>query len=240
MEDLHFTNLLISVCVAVFLVEILTQYFYGFSFIDDFGFSLKNLMDMKLWTFFTSIFIHAGPEHLLFNMIALYFFGRVVEEQLGWRKYIAIFFGTAFAGELVILLLSFLGMYSPVVPTVGASAGIFGLLAVSMFLRPLEFVIYPYIVPVPIILIAIIYILYNIVGFLAVAVTGEPSEISYAAHIGGLTAGLLIGLKIEGKRRGILLMLAFIFVLMAILIFWKYISILEATNYVSIFSRAVR
>jgi len=150
------THLFISISAAVFFVEILLQIFYGekyiLSFINVFGFSLINIVNMKLWTFFTSIFIHASPEHLLFNMIALYFFGRVVEEQLGWKKYLGIFFISAVSGEAVILILSLAGFYSAVVPTVGASGAIFGLLGVSMFLKPFDLVIYPYLVPVPLVI----------------------------------------------------------------------------------------
>ncbi len=243
-DSAKLTHLLISICVAVFFVEVLVQFFYGEKylsyFINEFGFSLANVMNMNFITFFTSIFIHAGPEHLLFNIIALYFFGRVVEEQLGWKKYLAIFFISAIAGDFAIIFMSLVGLYSATVPTVGASAAIFGLLGVSIFLKPFDMVIYPYVVPVPLMLIATLYILYNVMDFALVIVSGKVSEISYAAHIGGFIAGLLIGLKIEGKKKGFMLILLFLIIAISFLFLWKYLIIFEKLNYMSIFSHAVK
>ncbi|MBU3958063.1 MAG: hypothetical protein KKB25_03230, partial [Nanoarchaeota archaeon] len=59
-------------------------------------------------------------------------------------------------------------------------------------------------------------------------------------HMGGLAAGILAGLKIEGKKRGALMLLSFILLVIAVLLAWKYVSLLEGANYLSIFSGAVK
>lgn len=238
------THLLISIMVAIFLLEIYLGYASGqktvSTLFQNYGFSLAGFLSGNLWTPITSIFLHASPEHLLLNMFALYFFGRVVERQLGWKKMFLIFIGAGIAGDVALSATALLGLSSPLIPTIGASAAIFGLLGVAMFMRPLEIVIYPYIVPVPLILVALLYVLYNITAFVAVVASGQESEIAYVAHIGGLAAGILIGLKIEGKKRGAIILLAFILLIIIILAAWKYVSLIESANYLSIFSTAVK
>jgi len=72
------TNLLIIINVAIFLVvfsmpdALLEQTFALL------GFSGTSMFE--IWRWFTSLFLHASASHLFFNMIALYFFGRVVED----------------------------------------------------------------------------------------------------------------------------------------------------------------
>jgi len=238
------THLLISVMVAIFLLEIYLGYAYGqetvSALFQDYGFSLAGFLSGNWWTPVTSMFLHASPTHLLLNMFALYFFGRVVEQQLGWKKMLLIFIGTGIAGDAAISITALLGLSSPLIPTIGASAAIFGLLGVAMFLKPMEIVMYPYIVPVPLILVALLYVLYNITAFVAVITTGQESEIAYVAHIGGLAAGVLAGLKIEGKKKGALILLASILLIIAVIAAWKYVSLIEGANYLSIFASAVK
>lgn len=238
------THLLISVMVAIFLLEIYLGYAYGETAVSalfqNYGFSLAGFLSGNFWTPITSIFLHASPEHLLLNMFAFYFFGRVVEQQLGWKKMILIFIGTGIAGDAALSAAALLGFSSPLIPTIGASGAIFGLLGVAMFLKPLEFVVYPYIVPVPLILVAILYVLYNVLALSAVVASGQESDIAYVAHMGGLAAGVLAGLKIEGKKRGALILASLIMLVIAILLLWKYVSLIEGANYLSIFSNAVK
>ncbi|MFZ3077844.1 MAG: rhomboid family intramembrane serine protease [Candidatus Aenigmatarchaeota archaeon] len=238
------THLLISVMVAIFLLEVYLGYAYGektvSALFQNYGFSLAGFVSGNFWTPLTSMFLHASPMHLLLNMFALYFFGRVVEQQLGWKKMLLVFIGTGIAGDVAISITAIIGLSSALIPTIGASAAIFGLLGVAMFLKPMEIVMYPYIVPVPLILVALLYVLYNITAFVAVVASGQESEIAYVAHIGGLAAGILAGLKIEGKKRGALILLAFIILIIIILAAWKYVSLLEGANYLSIFSNAVK
>lgn len=234
------THLLISLMVAVFLLEIFLGYAYGqkavLALFQAYGFSPSGFLSGDWWTPATSVFLHASPAHLLLNMFALYFFGRVVEQQLGWKKMLLIFFVTGMAGDAALSAASLYGLSSPLVPTIGASAAIFGLLGAAMFLKPLEFVVYPYIVPVPLILVAILYVLYNVVAFAAVVASGQESDIAYVAHIGGIAAGILAGLKIEGRKRGAILLVSFIMLVIVILALWKYVSLLEGANYLSVFS----
>jgi len=81
------TYFLIAIFVIIFLIQVALNFFYGDEFMDvifyNYGFSLQGILDGKFETFLSSIFLHGGISHLFLNMIALFFFGRVVELELG-------------------------------------------------------------------------------------------------------------------------------------------------------------
>ena len=234
---LRLTHILIILIILVFIYE----YYVSLrgtealrQFFNNYGFSLKAVLEGKYWTFITSMFVHADVQHIVLNLIALFFFGAVVEEALGWKKFLLIFIVSGLVGDLAILATSSLGLMSPNIPTVGASAAIFGLLGTAMLVKPLEFVFYPYIIPVPLILVAFLYAIFNITALIYVITTGTETEISFVSHIGGLLAGMLFGFKEEGRKKSILV-IAFLIILLLltpfIIILFKY---LELANYVNI------
>jgi len=235
------TYFLISVSVAVFLLEMYYGYFYGEEFLGrvfwDFGFSLKNIIEQKIWVFFTSIFLHAGPEHLILNILALFFFGRVVEIELGRKKFLLIFITSAIIGDLAILFLSMTGFMSATIPTIGISAAAFGLMGTAMLIKPFELVFYPYLIPIPLILVALLYTLYNVASFLVILAIGETTKISYISHIGGLIAGMFFGFKEERSRKGFVILLFLLILLIAVPFIWIIFQYLEIFNYITILTK---
>jgi len=226
------TNFLIIVCIIVFLIEM--YYNFSIDMFNEYGFSLQNLFSGKFWVFITSTFLHADPVHLILNMLALFFFGRVVEKELGKKKFLLIFFVSAFFGDLAILALTTFGLTSVIIPTIGASAAVFGLMGTAMLVKPLEFVFHPYLIPVPLVLVALIYTLYNIGEFLLFVTTGASSNISYASHIGGLIFGMYYGVKQKGGKKGIIILLFILFLLILIPVLWNYLALLDIFNYVAV------
>jgi hypothetical protein len=234
------TYFFITLCVIIFLLELFFEYYYGEDFLKDifynFGFSFYNILKGELWVSLTSIFIHASPEHLVLNIIALYFFGKVVEQQLGRKKFLIAFFLSSIFADLFVIASTLLGFSSITVPTIGASAAIFGLMGVAMIVNPLEFTFYPYLIPIPIVLVALIYTLYNIASFLLVLTGQASSDISYVSHIGGLISGLLLGFREEGSKKGFIIILFILFLLLATPFIFAVMSFLENFNYINILS----
>ncbi len=232
------TKLVILMCVGVFFFESLLSFAFGRPglayLFSQYGFSMEAVSAGRFWTFFTSVFLHASPEHLILNMIALFFFGRAVETELGTARFFLVFFGSAVFGDLLILLMTQLGLYPVDIPTVGASGAIFGLLGTAMFTRPLDLVFYPYLVPVPMVLVAILYILYNLAGFFYTVATGETTGISYISHLGGLGAGAVFGFA-EARNRGRSLVIIFLFVIL-IPVLWNLVSALQGADYTRMIS----
>jgi len=234
------TYFFILICLIVFVAEIFLKYYYGEEFLDfifyEHGFSFLNILKGRFWVFLTSVFLHATPEHLVLNLIALYFFGKVIEQELGRKKFLIAFFATAIIADLFVLVSSLIG-FSITVPTVGASAAIFGLMGIAMVTKPLEFIFYPYLVPIPLVLVAIIYTLYNVASFLMVLTGQVSSEISYVSHIGGLISGLLFGFREEGSKKGFIIILFILFLLLVTPFIFVIIGFLENFNYINIIAR---
>jgi rhomboid protease GluP len=74
------------------------------------------------WQLFTSMFVHFGILHILFNMYGLYYFGRLNEAHFSVPQFLAIYFGSGLLGNVMSLYLIPLD-----IPSGGASGAIFGL-----------------------------------------------------------------------------------------------------------------
>ncbi|WP_329227671.1 rhomboid family intramembrane serine protease [Streptomyces sp. NBC_00111] len=93
------------------------------------GYELTGVADGEWYRLLTGAFLHLPPDaslgvmHLVFNMLALWNLGRIVEGQLGRVRYLALYLLSAVGGSVLVYLLS------PETPAVGASGAVFGLAA---------------------------------------------------------------------------------------------------------------
>jgi membrane associated rhomboid family serine protease len=134
------------------------------------------------WRLFTSMFLHYGPLHLAFNMLALWWFGAAVEQVLGRGRYLLLYLVSGLAGSAGALLAS------PNALTVGASGAIFGILGAAFVLeRQRTYVLGGG---------AMGIIVLNIVFTFAVP------GISIGGHLGGLAGGALGVLALSRFGRG--------------------------------------
>ena len=83
-----------------------------------------------IWQFVTYAFLHAGLLHILFNMLALWMFGAQLEMDWGYNLFMQFYFFCVIGAAICTVVVSFTGLLgaSPLIPTVGASGGIYGLL----------------------------------------------------------------------------------------------------------------
>ncbi len=79
--------------------------------------------DGAWWRLLTSGFLHIGPIHLAFNMIALWVIGRDLEQVLGRTRFLVVYLISLLGGGLAVFLFS-----NPNVPVAGASGAVFGLM----------------------------------------------------------------------------------------------------------------
>lgn len=188
------TFAIIISCFMTFGISIaaISLGYSGDYILGEFGFSGASAF-MKPWTFITCIFLHFDISHLLSNMLVLLFFGTSVENELGKGRMLLIFFAGALMGNIF----SFF-YYPPEVVSLGASAGVFALIGAGMLIKPLDMSFYPFMVPVPLGIIGILYAIYNSIGFASGA-----GNISFIAHFGGLLVGLAVGFRHEGFWKGI-------------------------------------
>ncbi|MBR1679246.1 MAG: rhomboid family intramembrane serine protease [Bacilli bacterium] len=181
------TNVLIAINVIVFFASfILTQGNFTVGNMLNLGaINYYYLRNGEIWRLITAGFLHGGIMHLLFNMYSLYIIGTQIENFIGKKKYLIIYFFSMICAGLMSCALSTNTV------SVGASGAIFGLLGSLVYFGfyyrlYLGSVLKNQIIP----LIALNLIL----GFMT---TG----IDNAAHIGGLIAGLFIAMGLGVQRK---------------------------------------
>jgi rhomboid family protein len=150
-----------------------------------FALSNEGLSHGYLWQLLTYQFLHATGWHFVWNMLMLFLFGRSVEESIGRKHFLWLYFGSGVAGGL---LQSLLGLLSPAVfgvPVVGASAGIFGLVAAFATLDPNREILLFFILPIRA---RYIFWMAFVVALFYIVVPAEQ-HVAHGAHLGGLIAG---------------------------------------------------
>ena len=153
------------------------------------------------WTLLTYGFLHAGVTHLLFNMFALWMFGSDLERVWGAaRLALGYFGGVAIGGLAQVLVVVVFG--SPDVPVIGASAGVFAMLAGYAIVFPNRIVML-LIPPIP--LPARVFVLLYGALELVLGVTGTATGVAHFAHLGGMVGGWIahrFGGPLSGRWRG--------------------------------------
>jgi membrane associated rhomboid family serine protease len=144
-------------------------------------------LDFMPWQLVTYAFLHANLMHLAFNMYGLWLFGGAMEELLGRRAFLRLYFASVLSAALMQLLVTSLSGSDT--PTVGASGGVFGLLlAYGMcFPRRKLMLLFP---PVPIS--ARVFVTLYAAIELTLGVTGSQQGVAHFAHIGGMIGGYLV------------------------------------------------
>ena len=159
-----------------------------------FALSLDGLkQDHYFWQLITFQFMHGGIVHLLLNCWMLYVFGRAVEEVLGARNLLVLYLTSGVLGGLLQMLGELI--LERILPdhvggaVVGASAGVFGLVAAFATLYPER--------PLTLLLLFIIPVnmraKYLLLGSALLAVYGTVfpfGGIAHAAHLGGMFMGI--------------------------------------------------
>jgi len=178
MQSKYYSLWLVGVCTVVFIFQII------FPQITD-QFALYNSrVFSEPWLLVTSIFLHGGFQHLFFNMFALGLFGLILENIIGSRNFLLVFFSSGIVASIGA------AMFYPA--SLGASGAIYGILGALAVLRP-KMSVWVFGVPMPMFVAAILWVLIDIVGMFA------PSGIANAAHIFGLGFGIIIGLLMRKK-----------------------------------------
>ena len=143
---------------------------------------------------FTYSFLHSPYDlnHLIFNMLPLFIFGRTLENVLGSKRFLTYYLITGIGAGVVQLLIGNFGI------TLGASGSIFGLLAAFgiMFPNAQLFLLFP---PVPIKAKYFVSIYVLIELYLGVFPT-QGDDIAHFAHLGGALTGFIILLYWKKKK----------------------------------------
>lgn len=139
------------------------------------------------WTLVTSMFLHRDWWHLATNMLFLWIFGDNIEDAIGHFRFLVFYLLCGVAGVLCFIVI---WPHSTVI-LVGASAGIAGVLAAYLMLRPyarIEILVVFWPLPCPAYVAIGLWILLQ-----AVQLQGEEADgVAYTAHLGGAFVGALL------------------------------------------------
>lgn len=189
----------ISLCLTLILINvacyILQHTVRGFE--ETLALFPQRLQNGNVWELLSYQFLHGGLFHLLINCAMIWFAGRQIEEALGKAKFLVLYLVAGIFGGLLQCALSWSGFLPPA-GVVGASAGIFGLIAAFAMVyweRELTFLIM-FVIPVRM---KAKYLLIALAVIGVLGVISKEGGIAHGAHLGGMIWGVLfILLFIQG------------------------------------------
>ncbi len=211
-----FTNHPVTIIITVLCV---VTSFYAWTtqpelIIDTYGYSTNALLDGEIWVLITSIFLHSDINHLVLNMVALFVFGIILEGEIGSRRVFLLFLLGAFTGAL------FSSLFYPLDTSfIGASAGIFSVMAATLLIKPVWIESY---VPIPVGVIALGYILSMIGGL----ITGYPVNVSHVGHLGGAFIGLFYGFIVKDSKDALRVLIGIFIIFLFIPSIWNFWALL--------------
>jgi membrane associated rhomboid family serine protease len=186
---ISFTVALLIVNAIVFLVQLFASQFLHGAEIEEnyFALSLQGIEHGYLWQLLTFQFMHAGWLHLIFNSLAIFFFGRPVETVLGRSRFLTLYFSSGIIGGMVQMLFA---LCLPKIfggSVVGASAGAYGLVAAFAVINWMEqFTLLIYFIPVTMRGKTLLWVS---IALALIGLATPGSGVANAAHLGGILTG---------------------------------------------------
>jgi membrane associated rhomboid family serine protease/ribosomal protein L37AE/L43A len=202
------TRSIIIACAIIFVLQIAFK-----EILASFGLYADKVAQGEWYRLITYAFLHGGIFHLLGNMFFLRIFGRTVEDELEWKRYLSLFaLGAVVSGIFVVATIT-----KKDIPCVGASGAISAIIGAYLILFPkakLKFDVYQplaLLLPIPIRKIAtvqissmyyiLLWIIMNI--FFGMLQSGAKTlGIAYWGHIGGFIAGIIFIEVYKNLKRG--------------------------------------
>ena len=137
-------------------------------------------LSFEPWRLLTAMFVHGGFVHLALNMLALWMLGQTLEPMLGRARFLALYLISGLGGSVAVAVID------PTTATVGASGGIFGLMAALLIIGR--------------------HIGANVTGILVIlginfAFGFFAKNIAWQAHLGGAIVGALVAFVLTRTRR---------------------------------------
>ncbi len=166
------TKRLIIIIGAIYLLQVLSKSLIGPNWaVFMFGLHPPAVANGDWWRLITATFLHGSLLHLGFNMLALWILGTQVENYLGSKKFLLLYFVSAIGGSLASFYFS-----PPATFSIGASGAIFGLMG--------AFIVIGKKLRADVSQIMVLLLINVVLGF-------TVSGIDWRAHLGGLVAGVV-------------------------------------------------
>ncbi|MBU7577002.1 rhomboid family intramembrane serine protease [Flavihumibacter sp. RY-1] len=145
-------------------------------------------------TLITSMFMHGGIAHIAGNMLYLWIFGDNLENRLGHGRYLLFYLLTGIIASLSHVLFTQFAGADPMIPSLGASGAISGVMGGYLLLYPnrrVNALVGWFIIAIPSWIALGMWIGLQLVSGFG-SLSGQSDGVAYAAHIGGFAAGFLL------------------------------------------------
>jgi len=180
---------LLIVNVGIYLVELFARQIM----IGRFGLiPAAVIQNLELWRLVTYMFLHGGVFHILINMFILWMFGVAIEQAWGTKRFLFYYFMTGIAGGVF----STIFQPSSMVPTIGASGAIYGLLVAYAVMFPNQIMYLYFLIPMKVKYAVILFVALEFFGSMG----STPDGIGHLAHLGGAVVGFIY-LKLDWRLR---------------------------------------
>lgn len=180
-------NFILLILIAVNVLVSLKG-FDNISFFRKNEFHIGSIRAGEQMRMLTSAFLHVDVMHLLFNMLALFFFAPYVYTYFNNFTFILIYLGSLIFGSLLTLIIH---KNDQSYRAVGASGAVTGIIYSAILLDP-SMTIYVFFIPMKGYVFAILYLVYSIYGMKT-----KNDNIGHTAHFGGAIGGFLLTLVKE-------------------------------------------
>ncbi|MBP6715296.1 MAG: rhomboid family intramembrane serine protease [Acidobacteria bacterium] len=152
----------------------------------------------------TSMFLHAGPAHLLGNMLFLWIFGDNVEDRFGHGRFLIFYFAAGVAANLAQVLAS----PHSFIPILGASGAIAAVMGAYFVLFPrsrvvmlIWLILYEDFVEIPAVLFLGFWFIFQFIGSIGQTADAAAGGVAFAAHLGGFIVGVALGRLLARRER---------------------------------------
>ncbi len=174
------------VTIVIIVLNVIISYkgFNDYSFFEKYKFNIGGIERGEKIRFLSSGFLHVDMQHLLFNMVTLFFFSNQVIYSLGEVNYVVIYLASLLAGNILSYVFHKKEyQYS----AVGASGAVMGIIYSAILFDPwMEINFF-----IPGFIFGIGYLLYSIYGM-----KKQSDNIGHDAHFGGAAGGYFITLAL--------------------------------------------
>jgi len=178
--------------VIIQLVIFVYSFFFAPHLIEQNALSGWRLAHGSGTPMITYMFFHVSIPHFLLNSLALLFFGYNMEKEFGAAQTLTVYF---LSGLLAGGIFTMFAPYRTLV--VGASGAIFGLMAYLTLIRPFKISPLPFIIPLPVAVASVLYIIFTAPVIIA---SGFGGEVAHIAHFGGMIGGGLMAFAINRQQ----------------------------------------
>jgi membrane associated rhomboid family serine protease len=178
----------VLVIIAINLIVFIAALTKKVYLVTNLGLS-PSLFTEKPWTILTNMFVHVEFWHIFGNMVTLFFFGRVVYQLVGSKRFLLVYFVGGILGNIIYI---WLGVPQSI--AIGASGAIYAIAGALVMMMPNMRVAIWGVIPMPLwAVVLLFFVLWSIPNFIP--------GIAWQAHLGGLAAGLIAGFFFRRRMR---------------------------------------